>query len=56
TKVMFEMENDSMWSGDRAGTLVYKDGEWVIETEHSGVIKINEWLGAYGGTIEKLKE
>ena len=56
TKVTFEMENADVWGGDRAGTLVYKNGKWVIETENSGTIKINEWLGAYSGTIEPIME
>jgi hypothetical protein len=54
TKVRFEMENADMWSGDIDGILTYKGKKWVIETKYSGTIQINEWLGAYGETIEPI--
>lgn len=56
TKVSFQMENDDLWSGDRSGILVYENSKWIIKTESSGVIEINEWLGAYSETIKPVTE
>ena len=51
TPVHFEVENQNFWGGDNRGILDYIDGEYVIRTENSGILKIGEYLSVYWNTI-----
>ncbi len=51
TPVSFQVENQSMWGGELSGTLDYENGEYVIQTERSGTLKISGYLSVYWDSI-----
>lgn len=54
SKVTFEVENPSLYCGDRCGILSYNynSEKFYIKTENSGDIIIGDYLGAYLNTVE----
>lgn len=52
TIVTFRVENEDMWGGDTRGVLINIDGEWLIDTEHSGRITIDRGYDAYWNSIQ----
>ena len=54
SEVSFMVENQDDWMGDTRGTLIFEDGEFKIETKHSGVVTIGKGYDAYWNTIEKI--
>lgn len=53
TFVGFDVENGSMWGGDREGYLAFDEDtqEYVIDTARSGRLKTSGYLSVYWNTI-----